>query len=544
MTNDQNAVRGRHLDSLAADAKRYVLEEILDVTNAVAAELNDLTLADFTGAGLSTAGLSGLVPAPSIGDEDKFLRGDGTWASVLGGAYELPTASPNQKGGVKIGDGLVMNGDTLDVTISGGASYADFTGATSVSGGLSGLVPAPSAGDQMHFLRGDGVWASVGRDPCTLTLSEISGTVRKNATKTFTVTTPSDGALFVASSDTSIATAAVSGKTVTVTGVGFGTATITVSQTAGFDYAAPTDVTYSVSVEPVLGATLNDTDWPVIADIAQSGLGDTYWDIGDYKEITLNGKIGSQLTLSNQTLRVFILHFNYALNGTADNNIIWGGFKTADGTDVALCDAKYRLNVQDDTICFNMNHWSDVNYGGWKGCDLRYDVLGATSTQPSDYGKEHTTANVGYDATAATLTNPKADTLLAALPSDFRNALRLWNRWIDADADASHTEAAIEETVDAVTLLAEFEIYGTHVQANRYEQNHQTQMDYYRLGNSKSKYNHTTPSPPVDSSFAVDWWLASPYSYGATTFNTVVFSGGNGFNTSRYSYGIAPAFMT
>ena len=29
MTNDQNAVRGRHLDSLAADAKRYVLEEIL-----------------------------------------------------------------------------------------------------------------------------------------------------------------------------------------------------------------------------------------------------------------------------------------------------------------------------------------------------------------------------------------------------------------------------------------------------------------------------------------------------------------------------------
>ena len=97
MTNDQNAVRGRHLDSLAADAKRYVLEEILDVTNAVAAELNDLTLADFTGAGLSTAGLSGLVPAPSIGDEDKFLRGDGTWASVLGGAYELPTASPNQK---------------------------------------------------------------------------------------------------------------------------------------------------------------------------------------------------------------------------------------------------------------------------------------------------------------------------------------------------------------------------------------------------------------------------------------------------------------
>ena len=422
---------------------------------------------------------------------------------------------------------------------SGGGSYSVFTGATSISGGLNGLVPAPSAGDQIHFLRGDGVWASVGRDPCTLTLSEISGTVGKNATLTFTVTTPSDGEITATSSDTAIATATISGNTVTVTGVEYGTATITVSQTAGFDYAAPADVTYSVSVQPVMGATLNDTAWDVISEVAQSGLGDTYWDIGDYKEITLNGKIGSQLMLSNQTLRVFILHFNYALNGTADNNIIWGGFKTADGTDVALCDAKYRSNVQDGTICFNMDHWSDSARGGWKGCDLRYDILGATSTQPSDYGQEHTATCVGYDATAATLTNPKSDTLLAALPSDFRNALRLWSRWIDAKADASNTEASIEETIDAVTLLADFEVRGSiGWWINQYEPNHQTQMDYYRLGNSKAKYNHTSTSS------AVDWWLASPYSFGTTTFNTVVFSGGDGFNTSRYSYGIAPAFMT
>lgn len=33
-----------------------------------------------TGAGASTAGAQGQVPAPSAGDNEKFLRGDGTWA--------------------------------------------------------------------------------------------------------------------------------------------------------------------------------------------------------------------------------------------------------------------------------------------------------------------------------------------------------------------------------------------------------------------------------------------------------------------------------
>lgn len=40
---------------------------------------------DMTGAGSSTAGAKGLVPAPAAGDNEKFLRGDGTWQTVSGG---------------------------------------------------------------------------------------------------------------------------------------------------------------------------------------------------------------------------------------------------------------------------------------------------------------------------------------------------------------------------------------------------------------------------------------------------------------------------
>ena len=41
-----------------------------------------------TGASAAAAGESGLVPAPAKGDQDKFLRGDGTWANV-----NIPTFS-------------------------------------------------------------------------------------------------------------------------------------------------------------------------------------------------------------------------------------------------------------------------------------------------------------------------------------------------------------------------------------------------------------------------------------------------------------------
>ena len=41
------------------------------------------------GAEADKDGVAGLVPAPKAGDENKFLRGDGTWAEVTGGTADL-----------------------------------------------------------------------------------------------------------------------------------------------------------------------------------------------------------------------------------------------------------------------------------------------------------------------------------------------------------------------------------------------------------------------------------------------------------------------
>ena len=52
--------------------------------------------------------------------------------------------------------------DWVDDEIS--TSKTDFQGATSQAAGAAGQVPAPSAGDNEKFLRGDGTWASTNSD--------------------------------------------------------------------------------------------------------------------------------------------------------------------------------------------------------------------------------------------------------------------------------------------------------------------------------------------------------------------------------------------
>ena len=39
------------------------------------------------GATASADGASGLVPAPQAGDQDKFLKGDGTWVGAISSLY-------------------------------------------------------------------------------------------------------------------------------------------------------------------------------------------------------------------------------------------------------------------------------------------------------------------------------------------------------------------------------------------------------------------------------------------------------------------------
>lgn len=168
------------------------------------------TYSNMGGATSSAAGSAGLVPAPTAGKQTSFLRGDGTWVVPTNTTYakantttlglvmigytengknypveldssgkmyvNVPWTDTNTTYGVVGANGstgLVKNGSTVTSAsgytacpIVGGipyykdtnTTYANMKAATASAAGAAGLVPAPAAGEQTSFLRGDGTW--------------------------------------------------------------------------------------------------------------------------------------------------------------------------------------------------------------------------------------------------------------------------------------------------------------------------------------------------------------------------------------------------
>lgn len=119
------------------------------------------------GASSGLAGSAGLVPAPTAGSQGKFLRGDGSWASIEQVSYNafkgatqtavgviglVPAPAAGSQNMFLRGDGTWGNPPKADFPV--------FTGATSSTDGAAGLVTAPKVANQLQFLRGDGTWAT------------------------------------------------------------------------------------------------------------------------------------------------------------------------------------------------------------------------------------------------------------------------------------------------------------------------------------------------------------------------------------------------
>lgn len=354
--------------------------------------------------------------------------------------------------------------------------------------------------------------------------------------------TTGDGTLSVVLSDDSIAKVEHrSDNTYRITAVANGTATITASVPQTTNYKAKS-VEISVAVS-LVSNTLNDNDWDTISAISATGNASSYWDVGDCKEITLNGTVG-MLSLSNQKECVYILGFDHN-SSVEGSGISFGCFKTAltGGVDVGLCDSMYNTNHSDGTKAFNMNHWGgssspyNTNYGGWAACDMRYDILGSTNQAPTPYGSTKTTSATGQNPTSTCATSPVANTLMAALPSALRAVMKPITKYTDNTGNSSNVQANVTSTVDYLPLLSEFEVQGARTYANEYEKNSQKQYKYFENGNSKVKYNHSSTSS------AVFWWVRSPYYGNANYFCFVDPSGGAYYDYSRYSNAVAPAFL-
>lgn len=291
----------------------------------------------------------------------------------------------------------------------------------------------------------------------------------------------------------------------------------------------PTDnvvITVACEVEPLpTPESLEQASWADIKTLSDADQGANYFSVGDTKSIVLNGTVGT-LSLNNLTTYIYIIDFNHnsSVEGTGISFI---GFKTAgsNGIDVALCDSYYGSSSTDGSKWFNMNHSGNVNTGGWKSCDFRYDILGSVEAKDQQ------------NATSAAITNPVENTLMAALPSELRAVLKAVTKYTDNTGGGSGSvEANVTATVDYLFLLAEKEIFGSISYANTYEGSHQAQYSYYASA-SKIKYNHSSTSS------AVSWWERSPIASYSDYFCRVSTSGSAVHTSAQYSFGLSPAFV-
>lgn len=351
---------------------------------------------------------------------------------------------------------------------------------------------------------------SLSVNPETVTLD------MEHPTAQITVTRVGTGAITAQSNNTGIVTTSISGNVVTVNNVNqtSGDTTITIKVAADNNYNAPADKTVTVNAKFV-SEVLNENDWSVIKTVSDSGQGDNYWDVGDTKNIVINGKIGNT-TFSNLSVAVFILGFNHNSSREGSNKIHFQIGKIS-GKMVGLYDSKYGPDAgwpSGGSGSFVMNT-SSTNSGGWNNSYMRKTILGNTNTP----------------------TSPLANSFMAALPSDLRAVMKSVTKYTDNTANGGGNQSSyITATTDYLWLLAEFEVQGSRTYANSYEQNYQAQYQYYKSGNSKIAYKYNATST------AVYWWLRSAHYNGNTIFCRVYTDGSASTTTASCSLALLPGF--
>ena len=212
----------------------------------------------------------------------------------------------------------------------------------------------------------------------SLTLSETNGTVNKGKTSTFTVTNnASGGSLSVASGDNNIATASVSGNTITITGVNEGSTTITVTSAETSNYLA-SSVTYIVTVNAVATVIINNVG------------------LADHCYVSIDGV--QYISPTEITVPVGTTIYSHVKTGTGSNGEY--SYIYVNGNQVAASSTstygEYNYTVTGDVI-INMSNGAS----GWYGSEIWIEEV------PEDYAFVRITGSGYYNGCYVTINESK-----------------------------------------------------------------------------------------------------------------------------------------
>lgn len=147
-----------------------------DGSSAVSFDVDNTRPEVMKGATASTSGNAGLVPAPAAGNQNKFLRGDGTW-QVAGEVTGVKgnTETSYRKGNVNL---TCANIGAADANHNHDTSYLKLSGGT-LTGNLIGRTITPSADNSYNLGASNAKWSYV---YATKFVGNLTGNVEGNAT--------------------------------------------------------------------------------------------------------------------------------------------------------------------------------------------------------------------------------------------------------------------------------------------------------------------------------------------------------------------------
>lgn len=255
-------------------------------------------------------------------------------------------------------------------------------------------------------------------------------------------------------------------------------------------------------------SVLNSNSWEQISKASEQGVASSLWSVGDVKMDTVNGTVGNLSVNGEYGFYIADFDHNKEKEGSG---ILFMGFKTGytNGIDIALCDSNYGNYKLESGFIMNKR---------------------STDTAGNNYG-----TNVGGWASSY-MRNTVIPSFKQALSSSLKSVIKTSTIYTDNVGGATNVDSNISSTTDTIYLAAEFEIFGQRSWANSYEQNYQTQFTYYKNGNSKIKYKHSSTST------AVNWWERSPIYTDTNGFCAVSRNGAADYYNAGYSNGFAPVF--
>ena len=283
-----------------------------------------------------------------------------------------------------------------------------------------------------------------------------------------------------------------------------------------FPYTPTADITLYAKVSP---KTLEESTWAEIAQVSANKSWDAMgWQVGDSKTITLNGTVGT-LALNNYQCKVYIIGFDHNADKEGQG-ISFGLLEGIDGKQLCLVDQYYGTKTS-EVMAFSMNT-TNTNAGGWKASKMRKTILGSTDVENGD-------------ATPNTITNPAANTLMAALPADLRAVLKPITKYTD-NVGNSEEASAISPSIDYLPLMTPFEGVGASPGVNLNEIDYQTRYEFYNNMRKNIRYKH-------DADAAAAYWFRSPSKINTTAFCAVRVDGQGMDGSATNSVGLAPVFL-